>query len=794
MTLWYDKPAKEWVEALPIGNGRLGAMIYGTPGLEELQLNEETVWAGEPGNNINPETGKAIPVIRQMIREGQYEDAQKYADEHVKSLNQGMPYQPVGSLYLRFPGHETYTDYRRELDIGRAVARISYSSHGVNYKREIFASFPDQVIVVRLTADKAHSISCTLSLTSPHAEHQILVSQDNELVLKGRTGSHEGKNGAIEFVAQTRVSVRNGQTARDSSGLQIMNADAVTLYISIATNFKNYRDINGNPGEIAAGYLNAALRKDYDAALQNHVSAYRKWFDRVTLDLGTTGSAALPTDVRLARFAEGIDPQLAALYFQFGRYLLISSSQPGGQPATLQGIWNDKLMPPWDSKYTININTEMNYWPAEAANLSELTEPLLRMVGEIAVTGRQSAAQTYGARGWVTHHNTDLWRVTDPVDGAYSWGLWPMGGAWLSQHLWQHFLYSGDRQFLENAYPVLKSACQFYIDVLQEEPEHHWLVVSPSDSPENTFTYAENRKASLSAGTTMDNQLVFDLFRHTADAAGALNEDPLFADTLKNTLKRLAPMQIGRYSQLQEWLHDWDNPDDKHRHVSHLYGLYPSNLISPWRTPQLFEAARNSLTYRGDVSTGWSMGWKVCLWARLLDGNHAMKLITDQLTPAGTANSGGTYPNLFDAHPPFQIDGNFGCAAGIIEMLMQSHDGSIHLLPALPDAWPSGKISGIKARGGFEIAMEWKNGKITRLEIRSALGGNCRLRLPNMLKNESKQELKIAEAENPNPFYKTPEVPEPLISGQARLKGLDLVPTILVDLHTRAGETYILVQ
>jgi alpha-L-fucosidase 2 len=544
------------------------------------------------------------------------------------------------------------------------------------------------------------------------------------------------------------------------------------------------------PDELSARalpYLSAARARTYDELLGRHLGAYQSYFERVALNLGNSTSA-LPTDERIAAFARSNDPELAAMYYQFGRYLLISSSQPGGQPANLQGIWNDQTNPPWDSKYTININTEMNYWPAEKSNLSELHEPLFRMIAELSETGRQTAMSMYGADGWVAHHNTDLWRISGVVDGAF-WGMWPMGGAWLSQHLWERYLYTGDRQFLESVYPILKSACEFYQDFLIEEPENRWLVVSPSISPENV---PSNNGSSVVAGATMDNQILFDLFSKTIRAASILGRDAALMAEFQAILERLPPMQIGRFGQLQEWMDDWDNPNDQHRHVSHLYGLFPSNQISPYSSPELFDAARTTLEHRGDVSTGWSMGWKVNFWARLLDGNHALALIRNQLTPQA-GESGGTYPNLFDAHPPFQIDGNFGCTSGITEMLLQSHDGAIHVLPALPDAWTAGGVSGLRAYGGFELDFSWQDRTLKELVIRSALGGNCRLRVPNELVSSDGTPLQPATGRNPNSFFDTPEIKEPIISSSADLNEVVLPPSVLVDLPTEAGKSYVLV-
>jgi len=791
LKLWYDEPSGDtWENALPLGNGRLGAMVYGNVDTEIFQLNEHTVWSGSPNRNDNTNALEALPKVRELIFNGKYKAAEKLAnDKIITKKSHGQMFQPVGNLELSFPNHTDYQDYCRELDISNAISKTSYIINGVTFTRESFVSLTDRLLVIRLTASKPGKIDFTANFTTPHANSRIETKPGNQISLWGRTSDHEGIEGKVEFNALMGLKAQNGRITQADTSITVEHADEAILMVSIASNFNSYQDLSGYEVLRARGFLDAGIDKDYEVLISDHIKRYQELFNRVVLDFGETEASKRPTDERLANFRNTQDPSFVALYFQYGRYLLISSSQPGGQPANLQGIWNQSMNPAWDSKYTININAEMNYWPAERTNLSELHEPFLKMVKELSETGQETAKTMYGTRGWMAHHNTDIWRITGPIDGAF-WGIWNGGGAWTSQHLWEHYLYTGDTTFLKTSLPIFKGAAEFYADFLVQHPKYPYLVIAPGNSPENAPE--AHQGSSITAGSTMDNQLVFDVFNTYIQATEVLGKESAFVDSLKVLRSKLPPMQIGKHNQLQEWLDDVDSPEDNHRHISHLYGLFPSNQISPYRTPKLFAAARNTLLQRGDISTGWSMGWKVNWWAKMQDGNHAYKLIIDQLTPVGiNRGGGGTYNNLFDAHPPFQIDGNFGCTAGIAEMLLQSSDGSVHLLPAVPDALDAGYVGGLRARGGFEVvAMEWENKKLVATSIKSNLGGNLRLRVPNEIEYIGTGKLKIAEGENPNKFFTFSKVADPIISENSSIEELILPKTSLYDIETEKGKIY----
>ena len=798
LKFWYDKPAAEWEEALPLGNGRLGAMVYGGANDEIIQLNEDTFWAGGPYNNLNPAALKALPEIRRLLQKGNYAEASALGEKSITSQGaHGMPYQSAGELQIHFPGHENYTDYYRELDLHTAVARTRYRVDDVNYEREIFTSFVDQVIIIRLHADRKGSLNFTLDLSHPDGMTLTSNAEERSMIMRGRSRDHEGVKGKIDLVDLVKIVEIDGKVKKQGKQLKVSNATEALILVSIATNFVNYRDVSGDASVRAdqaienAETLLSTGPNAYTERLKAHSDYYKEYFNRVELDLGSNEFALEPTDKRIREFAKRYDPSLVALYFQFGRYLLISSSQPGTQPANLQGIWNHKSNPPWDSKYTLNINAEMNYWPSEVSNLTELNEPFIQLIRELSQTGRDAARTMYGARGWVAHHNTDLWRISGAVDRA--WGPWPTSNAWLVQHLWRKYLYTGDKEFLRSVYPIFKSACEFFEDFLVRDKESGWLIVSPSMSPENS---PKATGVKMAAGVTMDNQLLFDLFTNTITAAKILNIDNTEIKRWQAVIEQLPPMQIGRHHQLQEWIDDWDDPFDHHRHVSHLYGLYPGNQISPLRTPELFNAARVSLEQRGDPSTGWSMNWKINLWARLLDGDRALKLISDQISPAGIkdgniSESGGTYPNMFDAHPPFQIDGNYGFTSGVAEMLAQSHDGAVFLLPALPNAWPKGDVKGLVMRGGFVLDMRWNDSQITYLKVLSRLGGNLRLRSYAPLPEAHGFRVKHSRGSNSNFFYSTPNIKKPLKHTRKNLPQLQLDKTFLVDVKTEADKEYI---
>ncbi|MCX6213982.1 glycoside hydrolase family 95 protein [Spirosoma sp.] len=837
LTLWYNKPATVWPEALPLGNGYMGAMVFGDPAKEHLQLNEGTLYTGDPASTFRTiNVRKDFKQVSTLLADKKYQEAQALIAREWLGRNHQL-YQPMSDFWIDMDHRSVpVSAYKRQLDLATATATTQYKTGNTTYTRTYFASYPDHVMVVKLTANGPGKINCTFHLSTPHESSARYAVQGNTLTVRGKVPgfglrrSFEqvekagdqykypevyDKNGqrkpgvenmlyeqtinGLGMAFETRVKAINtgGHIRQDKNSLTVQGASEVVFVLSAATSYNGFDKSPAYEGVAPRSILDQRFRglerKPYAELYNSHLADYKRLFDRVAIQLAAeTSQSQLPTDQRVDLFSNGKDPSFADLYFQYGRYLMIAGSRPGGQPLNLQGIWNDQMVPPWNGGYTININAQMNYWPAELTNLSECQEPFFKAVKELAINGHETARNMYGNDGWVAHHNMDIWRHAEPID-LCNCAFWPMAAGWLTSHFWEKYLFSGDKTFLKNeAFPLLKGAVQFYQGWLMKN-EQGYLVTPVGHSPEQNFLYDDKKQATFSPGPTMDMAIVRESFSRYLEACKTLGIDDSFTAGVRQNLAQLLPYQIGKYGQLQEWQDDFEDADVQHRHFSHLYAMHPSNQINGQTTPELTAAVRRVMERRGDGATGWSMGWKVNVWARLLDGDHALGLLTNLFklitTEKTHMSGGGTYPNLFCAHPPFQIDGNFGATAGIAEMLVQSHAGEIHLLPALPKDWHTGRVKGLKTRGGFTVDMEWKAGKLTKAVVHSALGGNLRIKTNDRMMVQPALSAELSPA-NPNPLFSFVDAGKPIIKDKTKLGEMSVVKGFIVDMKTEKGRVY----